>query len=88
MAGISWQLLTQIQDLLLGTGVLPGTVWGVLGSGNLEISARAVLFSTVWGDSRARECLLARSGACTSLEVWNTCSTGVLQLHGPSVYLQ
>ncbi|KDP34690.1 hypothetical protein JCGZ_10895 [Jatropha curcas] len=41
MAGISWQLLTLFQSFLLGTGVLPGTVWGVPGSEGLKLSARA-----------------------------------------------
>ncbi|KDP31686.1 hypothetical protein JCGZ_15011 [Jatropha curcas] len=86
MVGISWQLLTQIQDFLLGTGVLPGP--GVPGSGSLKDSARVVLSNTVWRGSRARACAMARPGACASLEVWNVCSTGVLQLHGPSLYLQ
>ncbi|KDP46074.1 hypothetical protein JCGZ_06585 [Jatropha curcas] len=69
-------------------GVLPGTVWGVLGSGSLRLSAQAVLFSTVWGSSRARACALAWPGACHPLEVWNICCTSVLQLHGPSLCFQ
>ncbi|KDP31688.1 hypothetical protein JCGZ_15013 [Jatropha curcas] len=48
MVGISWQLLTQIQDFLLGTGVLPDTAWGVPGFGGLEALARAVFRSMVW----------------------------------------
>ncbi|KDP46805.1 hypothetical protein JCGZ_10795 [Jatropha curcas] len=88
MVGISWQLWTQIHDFLIGTGVLPGTVWGVAGSGSLGLLARAVLFRTLWGGSRAWACALARPGACPPLEVCSMCSTGVLQLHGPSFYLQ
>ncbi|KDP33237.1 hypothetical protein JCGZ_13509 [Jatropha curcas] len=88
MVGISWQLLTQNQDFLIGTGMLPGTVWGVPGSGSLGLSTRACFSGMVWGGSRARACALARAGACTPLEVWKLCSTGVLQLHGPSFYLQ
>ncbi|KDP36044.1 hypothetical protein JCGZ_10010 [Jatropha curcas] len=82
MVGISWQFLTQNQDFLLGTGMLPGTVWSVPGSGSLEASARAVLFSTARTGFSAWACALTRPEACTPLELWSICSTGVLQLHG------
>ncbi|KDP33194.1 hypothetical protein JCGZ_12716 [Jatropha curcas] len=39
---------SKIRGFLLGTGVLPGTVLGVRGSGGLEASARAVFRSMVW----------------------------------------
>ncbi|KDP39481.1 hypothetical protein JCGZ_04145 [Jatropha curcas] len=85
MVGISWQFFTQIQDFLLGTGVLPGTVWGVPGSGRLEalevwdsqhgraLAARAKFLSPV----HARACALARPGACISLEVSGSCGMGM-----------
>ncbi|KDP46630.1 hypothetical protein JCGZ_04564 [Jatropha curcas] len=59
MVGISWQLLTQNIDFLLGTGVLPDTAWGVPGFGGLEALARAMFRSTVWASKRARACCLA-----------------------------
>ncbi|KDP42120.1 hypothetical protein JCGZ_01908 [Jatropha curcas] len=59
----------------LGTGVLKGTVRGVLGSGSLEVSGSGV-------------CYIARSGAFAPLEVQGMCSTGVLQRHGSGLHLQ
>ncbi|KDP46619.1 hypothetical protein JCGZ_04553 [Jatropha curcas] len=52
------------KDPLLRTGVLNGTVWGVPGSGSLEVSARAVLYSTLEEGLLARPCTIARPGAC------------------------